>query len=260
VPKPIVVATGISHLLCVVRAHRGEHAPDLDYQLHGCAFQHEDFWPPFDIIDGTLVFNQSLEPKLFGSIEQDTCAFIVTSLFGNRWPAYAILNSPRLFDLFLPGSPEPTDQQMRDVIPLDLIEAMAREDSQHFLQFAKALRDRTDLPIYEILEPPPVSFPGPFTAPAGAALAYRDEVAKVGFVPERLRYKMWRAFQRVTIELCEQLSFGFIDIPQGVVGPEGCLKSEYCSGDTIHANERYGSLVLQQIGALLHSRQAGEQR
>ncbi|MEI7712257.1 MAG: hypothetical protein WCI94_12535 [Rhodospirillales bacterium] len=207
---------------------------------------------PWAIVDNKFVWDERLIEAFKAGLAASSCPFIVTSIFGDVWSQKAFFDGQDPLDFFLKDEMYPADTREREIVPLSLMQAVAKHDLTGALMWLDFVRTYTDKPIYELLPPPPVNPKGP---EGEQMLALSNEHAKrvneFGLCPPVLRRKFWKLYAMETQWLCDNVGVFTIDPPNNCFDASGFLRHDMEAGDTLHANEKYGDIVLRDLGELL---------
>jgi len=63
-------------------------------------------------------------------------------------------------------------------------------------------------------------------------------------------YKLWRLHSEIVAGFCAESGIEFIPNPDQATDSRGFIRTEFLR-DGVHANRRYGELLLQQMGELV---------
>ena len=245
-----VIAFGNSHLLAPHRYFASAEARDeLGFDLKSFLMLPGYYEPAWKLDGHQIVWSETLTRDLTAALRTPDCRCVLTSVFGNVWAPRSLLDSAIRYDFFLEDDAEPSDNLPRQVIPLALMRALARQDLSGSLLWIDYLRSLTDKPIIEMIPPPPVDFgPDRFTRTHHFAAEADENIRKFGVCPGNLRRKLWKLYMRMTSTICAELGISVIAPPDETMDANGSLLESLCSGDSVHANQEYGKIMLQQIG------------
>jgi hypothetical protein len=171
---------------------------------------------------------------------------IFSFIGGGAHSVVGLVAHPRRFDFVLPEAPSlPMDPQA-EVIPVDAVRAMLLEQVRPYLKLMDHVRSLAQHRLLHI-EPPP---------PCGDAQRMRPHIPWPLFpgmlkeiAPRSLRYKMWRLHSQIVAGHCEEHDMDFLAFPNEAADEEHFLLPEFFH-DGIHANGRYGALLLRQMQEL----------
>lgn len=169
--------------------------------------------------------------------------------------AQTYTNGLRPFDFVLHGDGEGHIDLKREVVPLDLVADYCRWQVSHMTESLKYVRAVTDLPVYQIGMPPIT--PSANYIISQAHDGHRDELKKTGIAPFQFRHKIWKMLVRAQRELCATNGIVLVEPPTSTLDEHECLLEEYW-GDGIHANEKYGMVLLDSIIALAREHHLGK--
>jgi hypothetical protein len=231
---PPLLCIGHSHLHCVQAASAET----------GIAIDAVNFWD-----DNSVVVGYPDEPALTADLQQRFRAHagtIFSFVGGGAHSVVGLVSHPRRYDFVLPEAPSlPLDPQS-EVIPVDAVRAMLLEHVRPFLKLMDHVHSLARQRLVQV-EPPP---------PCGDAQRMRPHIPWPLFpgmlkeiAPKSLRYKIWRLHSDIVATHCAQRGIGFLAHPRHAVDVEGFMLAEFFH-DGIHANGRYGALLLQQMREL----------
>lgn len=169
---------------------------------------------------------------------------IVLSISGSDYLPLCISMPPQLFDFILPDEQELPLLPGAALIPYAEVKEKLRRDIRHVIMGLKLIRSKTSIPVFYIESPPPIEDNDHIVRNAGWAAPAID---KFGPSPALLRYKFWRLHSNIVKEACQESGTPFLDLPRSLLNENGFLPSEAFLNDLMHANKRFGSLLLNYI-------------
>lgn len=163
---------------------------------------------------------------------------VVLSLFGNIHNILGMLRDPDL----LPENA--ADQRLAKYFSVigDRVTAKVLEQLRPWLQrFLPDIR----CPVALLIPPPPLEDEAHIRAHPGRL--FTKLLQHSIFNPPEVRMQFWRVQTGVYKEVAREFGLDCIDVPEQVQVGNGMLPVHFAGSDPVHANEHYGSLVLQQI-------------
>lgn len=242
-PGPMSPADAIAvPLLCVGHSHL--HCVQAAAAQTGIAIDAVNFWDGKEAVRD-FPDDPSLTPALQQRLRDHPGP--VFSFVGGGVPAVVgLLSHPRRFDFVLPEAPRLPLDPRAEIVPVDAVAALLREQALPFLKLAEHMRSLARHGLFHFQSPPVCReaqrmlphipwplFPG-----------MRKEIA-----PPHFRYKIWRLHSQIVAAHCASRDIGFVEYPRQTVDEHRFLLPEYFH-DGIHANEKYGALLLQQMREL----------
>lgn len=163
----------------------------------------------------------------------------IYSFLGKRdHTEFALIEHPQPFDIVLPEDTEETLDPRAEVVSAASVRDTLRLLAKQSLGLARRLQRLPRSRLVHFESPPPAS-------PEWLAeVAGWDAIAAC-----RLRLKAWRLHAAVMKQGIESVGGVYVPAPREAFDGRGFLRDELCRNAT-HANARYGSLVLDQIGRL----------
>jgi hypothetical protein len=247
-----LVGFGASHINAITQAFkeaRTPHAALLDIAvLH---FRERVYKPLLVTRAGKRAVNDKLDAALSLRIEEKRPPFLFCSLLGGTYAVHGLVNHPQPFRIFLPASHDACGEATpatADVIPFDVVAAMFERKTETVYTLLAAVMEKTRLPIYQICPPPPIGEEEHIRQRPGTLDV--SLIDRLGIAPPALRRALWLALSDVMRRRCRALGVYFIEPPAAAVDEAGYLRSAYYSTDPIHANSRYGDLVLHQLAEI----------
>ncbi len=174
------------------------------------------------------------------------------SIFGNEHNSFGLFEKQVPFSLFnktcdFNASDNPT---RRHFVPREMLKQQMKlilEKRNTFLILNALKKQFLTKPCYFICTPPPIAdenhilkfenyYPGRPT----------NQIA-----PRQLRLECYRLHCEILAEACDLIDMPFLQSPVEAADTDGFLKETYWQDDPIHANSKYGQLVLSQIERLL---------
>ncbi|MBC7803467.1 MAG: hypothetical protein H7Y16_06270 [Candidatus Parcubacteria bacterium] len=202
------------------------------------------------IKNGAQIGDVSLEAavEMVSALAPDD--LVASAIGGNQHSVFGLIQHSVPFDVFEPGDETATISEDARCIPQgilwDFFEGKLREsDGPRIVQLRRAAR----CAVCHIVPPPP-------KRDEAHILRHQEThfieagIREKGVSPAALRLKLWRLQLRVLRKLCEDWEVGLLPPPPEALCAEGFLKPEYYAGDSTHANQAYGRLVLLQLDSI----------
>lgn len=238
-PSPVAAASpllciGHSHVACVARAALAEETP-----LHAL-----DFWSmpgAIERMDGVPRLSHDLVRQL-----QQHRGAVFSLVGGAAHGVLGMLVHPRRFDFVLPEHPELALDPAAEVLPALAVQRILEALSADYLALMMQIREACAGAFFHIEPPPPYADAQRMHAdmPWGMYPGMLHEIS-----PATLRFKLWRLHSRILARWCADNGAALVGCPPGATTPDGYLREAFY-GDGAHANEAYGSLVLEQMRQL----------
>jgi hypothetical protein len=199
--------------------------------------------------DGALKhLNPVLRERLAGGDGGPRAVFSMVG--GNAHNFMGLFQHPVPYDLVLPEQADLPFSSGADLVPYDYAARVLHALVLDELACLGALRRATPAPVHHLESPPPV-FDNDFCKQNLPPVFLTERYARMDIAPPYFRYKLWRMHSRIVREECERSGIAFIPCPSASMDENGFLQRA-CYIDPLHGNAEYGSLVLDQIAALLH--------
>lgn len=233
-PSRPLLCIGHSHVACVAQAARAAAFPlqTLNFWRLPEAIRQESGGPRFD---------NETERRL---LEYDGPVF---SMIGGA--AHVVLGlavHPRRFDFVLPADPALPLDQAAELIPSLAVRRILESEMAECLALISLVRKLSTGRMIQVEPPPPSADSGRLHADIPWAL-FPGRCREVS--PVSLRHKLWRLHSQVLSDWCAGAGVELLPVPAGTTDADGRLRESYY-GDGVHANERYGALVLEQMRQL----------
>ncbi len=244
-----LVGFGASHITAIAQAFKEARMPQaMRLDIAVLHFRERVYKPLLVTRAGKRAVNDEFDAALSRQIEEKRPPFLFCSLLGGTYAVHGLVNHPQPFHIFLPASHDACGEAgpaAVQVIPFDVVAAMFERKTETVYALLAAVMEKTRLPIYQICPPPPIGGEEHVRPRLDASLFDR-----VGIAPPALRHALWLALSDVMRRRCRALGAHFIEPPAAAVDEAGHLRSAYYSTDPIHANSRYGDLVLHQLAEI----------
>lgn len=203
-----VVVVGDSHVHAIESALRSKPVGGW------CAFRFRRAKP-----DGSTIGSLSLDelPNLFSELSPNDR--VVTAVEGSFHAILGLTLDASPFDFVMDGAADFPLVPHRALA--SLFDARLDERSRPTLE---AVRAAAPCPVIQLICPPP-------------------KEGEHG----RVRLKLWQMEARRTVELCQSIGIGALPPPPRAVAPEGFLAPDCHGKDRVHANARYGKMVVSAM-------------
>lgn len=233
-PRPLL-CIGHSHVSCVARAARAGRYPlqALNFWKMPGAIRRESGGPRFDI---------ATERRLR---EYDGPVF--SMIGGGAHVVLGFLVHPRRFDFVLPSDPALPLEEAAELIPSLAVRRLLESQMSEYFVLMSQVRGLCAGRMFHVEPPPPFADPEKMHASIRWDM-YPDRCREVS--PVALRYKLWRLHSQILSHWCAGNGVDLLPVPAGTTDADGCLSEPYCGDHGVHANERYGALVLEQMKQL----------
>jgi hypothetical protein len=227
-PQPRLVCIGHSHTRAIVAAaqNRGVRLTSIDFWSTG---------QPVVVDAGPRRFRADIAEQLTGKV--------FSMVGGAAFNIMGLCVHPRRFDFVLPSTPHLPFDPHAEIVPFGAVRAALLDITQPFLDLMGYIRDAAAGPVYQIEAPPPFVDDGRMLA----EVFWPDfEGMRREISPPHFRFKLWRLHSEIVQQFCTKRNITFIPRPPEAVDADGYLLSQFY-GDTMHVNEDYGALVLEQM-------------
>lgn len=183
-----------------------------------------------------------LNPAIEAALRDGAPEFALLSIGGNEHNVVSMRQPARRFDFVLGEEPDGPLDPAAEILPEAAIRETLRDYMSENISVLQAIRAASGLPMVLVEPPPPL--------PRAQVLAYpkeffRSQVDQRSMSPDNLRRKVWRVQVRIMRDLATELGVNYLPTPEGMIGPDGLLKSDACGQDATHANETYGAMMVE---------------
>lgn len=253
-----LVGFGGSHIGAMITACKESPAQwSARFDISFVPFREPAYQPLLQRRDGKHEVNEKLSAEIQRQIRQKRPSYLFCSLLGGGYIVDSLINHPQPFYVLPPSGAGKQNLQMNPearLIPYDaIVNKLGRQTAGAYALLA-AVMEATGLPVYQICPPPPIGdeahirqYPGTLSP---------ELIAQLGIAPKELRCTLWLAYVDVLRAKCRAVGAFFVEPPEEVFAPDGCLSSRFYSRDAVHANWKYGDLVLQQLADIAEKYQA----
>jgi hypothetical protein len=252
-----IVCIGASHLHSLRHAYiQRQRSHEIDFDLKLFQLLDDRYRPAYTFMKGNFIFNESFGTDFREYLKNSGPTAVFTYLGGAEHVWLSLAKSPRPFDFYVPGEEAALDSDS-EIIPYDLMFASCRYRISNMVPWFPHLRNFTDLPVYQIGPPPPITGDDHISLNADPLL--KEQIDRCGIAPARLRAKVWETCIAAMRTLCEENLVHFVAPISEARDAEGCLLLKYRSHDAVHANTEYGDLLLDRIVRIAREIRAAEQ-
>lgn len=258
-----MLCIGHSHLFCVQSAAAAQ----------GIAIDAVNFWERSDWLKELPDLPAGLQRRL-----REHPGTVYSFVGGAAHSVLGLLAHPRRYDLVLPEMPGLPLDTKAEVLPVDAVRAILSREIQPYLKLMKHLRALAQYRVVHLESPPPCSdarivglarlimenlMENPLTPRAGClpstgwfarlrrrvALRLRPSGGPDDIASTILHYKLWRVHSEIVAGFCAESGIEFISHPGETTDAHGFIRREFVQ-DGVHANSRYGALLLEQMQEL----------
>jgi hypothetical protein len=241
-----LICVGMSHVHAVREGFSmRQQAGPVTFDLQTFILDHPPYRPAATFQDGAVRFNQEFAEDFSRCLERTNAHAVFAYLIGAEHFNVAFVNSPRPFDIILPGGNPDSLGHGVELIPYDLLLATFEYYSHSLRDWLPYLRELTDLPIYQIAPPPPIV--GDAFMQERASGDLRKQIERYGIAAETLRSKAWQVCVLAFERQCAAYGVELIRAPAEALGETQCLLPQYRGNDVVHANAAYGSLLIDRM-------------
>ncbi len=253
-----LVCIGMSHVHSLQEGYLdGAHFEEKGVNLRTFILGHPPYTRPDWVENGRVVFSAEFDRDFMEYLGDIKPKAIFTHMTGAQHFHLSFLNSPRPYDFFLPD--DPADRGVdagAELIPYDLMFETCELQAGGMANWLGHLRELTDLPIYQIAMPPPVTGDEFLRAQTHGDL--REQIERYGIAPEAIRSKVWEVCVRAVERQCAMHRAGVIPAPQAALDANRCLLTQYRGHDAVHANGAYGRLLIDQMAEIVRRHLNGD--
>lgn len=184
------------------------------------------------------------------AIQRDRPSRILCFVGGSAPATLGTFEHPRPFDFALPWRRDLPCDAGAEIVPYDAIRQLVENMSEESLRTLARMR-RLGFPMIQFETPPPF-FDGAVLLDLSRGLQRKlrergnSALQRYAIAGPWLRYKMWALHSRVFADFCRSRDIAFAPNPPEALDENGFL-AESCLQDLMHGNERYGTLVLEQV-------------
>jgi hypothetical protein len=247
--KPDEKVPGIKAIFCVGSSHiqalwQGHNSLTCAGKA-GCF----DTWKQIGTIShfeaGEYVLSDALDAEFAAIMSEVEVSEIFLCCGGAEHADIALFNIWP-FDFYMPDD-DPQQERIADseVIPYDVMLATCAAVISRSVPFVQRIRSLSSLPMYHILPPPPSAIADP--AKAVLAPGFREMKDRYGFMPPRLRQRVWRVCCVAARQIYEEMGISIIEPPAEALDENGFVAPQYQTLDMTHANSAYGELVASRM-------------
>jgi hypothetical protein len=172
---------------------------------------------------------------------------VVSCFLGNEHAALSFIEQPVPLDVLVDRDDVgvATDGNPRQIVPVDVVRRELATRIYPTLLYCEILRSRfPDHDVVQVMPPPPIPDDGQIRA---RPEVFMRLITQYGIAPAALRRKFYVLYAGVLRAELSSRNVRLLEAPDAAVA-DGFLKPEYWMEAT-HANEDYGRLVLEQLGA-----------
>lgn len=181
---------------------------------------------------------------------------VFTTFRGNAYNTLGMMKHPNSYDIVIPGFQLLDRHEYNEIIPYNLV----KEYMDYVIRastggLALKIKGATSAVVSCLATPPPKEDAEHILR--GAETAFRDAgIQDIGVAPALVRLKLWEMQHRALRNFCKRKELNYMPPPPICLDATGYLAREYYAKDATHANERYGSILIEQIKAFANQRPA----
>jgi len=194
---------------------------------------------------GRPAVNPSLLTALYQAKAVPERDILISGVQGNHYNSIGLLADGSPFDVHVPGWPAEPDCDL-PLVPYGAVSAMLAEELREFESFCQRLKALAYRSFWHLASPPPI--------PDNAFIRSQLPELPSGEAPEvspaSVRLKLWTMQTEMTENILAKNGGGLLPPPDEARDSAGFLKQEYWK-DSVHANEAYHLLQLEQIQSIL---------
>lgn len=166
------------------------------------------------------------------------------SVGGSDQHTIAMLNHHRVMDVVVPWACDLPVQDGATLIPFRMMEQLLLIEVSWKLNLLRLIHERLGVASYFWQAPPPIGseehlqrHPGP---------QFQELAGSCGFSPLVFRLKVAAIHDELFKSLCVELGVHYLLAPAAALEPNGSLRVDFCTEDSIHAGLAYGALLLAE--------------
>jgi hypothetical protein len=252
-----LVCVGMSHVQALSEAYlERRQRGDCPFNLHAFILDHPPYDPPAVFENDELVFNKKFDADFKECLDRVKPSVIFAYLIGAEHFNLSFINSPRPFDILMPGQNSDRLAAGAELIPYDLMLTTCEFMAHGLRDWLPHLQELSGLPVYQIGPPPPVTGDEFMRTHSGGALF--EQIERYGIAPESLRSKVWQICVSAFERQCAAYRVEMIRPPAEALGETQCLLPQYRGHDQVHANPAYGDLLLDRMLSIAEMHAGGE--
>lgn len=248
-----IMILGHSHVRVLSAAHSRTQA--LSAPPHHCTFVnlHEDRFKP-------LFFNGGPNREILKQVEDfkrqnDNCFFAV-SFFGALHTHYGLFNHPEPFDFIdMSGGVSAAVDKEKFYFTHSLIDAFVYDRSKIDIRLIREITQIFDNKVVYLQAPPPPKSSRHLFGEDGALKLegpYVERVKNYGISFDHIPLFLWRAYDQLIGDVCEELNIPFLRIPSQMLDEDGFLSEEMARpADPTHGNIKFGGKILDQLASYI---------
>jgi hypothetical protein len=240
-PVPRILVFGHSHIAALVAAYnQSEVGKDtLELVFYHCQQPGRE---NIVNINNTWQYNPECICELATMIKDVRPQGMISMLQGEQAILCGLMHPPERFEFYFPWETEEYDDSV-EILPLDMVLEVCRQHHSLLPPFLDYLIALVEVPIFALSFPPPIY-------DAEFIMAHGREFLKDGqLATPRWRFRIWKAHAMALEVIYRERGIPFISAPPEVCEDNGYLLQPFWQ-DAIHANARYGQLLLAQLKAL----------
>lgn len=223
--------------------HSHVHAPVETVRASSLDLDAIAFWVEPGALEGppeALRFRADLAERI--AVERPVFSFVG----GNAHTVVGLVDHHRPFDFVLPEAPDLPLDPARELVTVDAVRASLEAVDAQSSPVLELLVRSAPGRVVHVGPPPPVfvadasreKYPWSMTPDRPRA-----------FAPAWVRYKIWKLSASMIEARARALGIGFVPAPAACQDENGFLREDLRK-DVAHANGRYGSLLLRELGLL----------
>ncbi len=201
--------------------------------------------------EGNPALNKNIENELNEKIGNANCDAIITNLLGSEHLLWSAQAGNRKFDVILPFADHLPRISDVEIIPYGALSNMFREALVPYLKASEYILKTTNVPVYQILPPPPIGSDEKILESAPDLL--KNLFVEFGVPNPIIRYKMWMLWIHIAKEIAAEAGFQVVEAPDEGLDDNGFVKLEFAR-DCVHANSRFGQLIWKKIDNIFYNR------
>lgn len=237
---PKILVLGHSHLTSLLDAYKEQARENRAVDLVFYQFLREDRSHIVNIA-GHWQYHPDCVRELRDLIATTQPETLVVMLQGEQAILCGLTGPEKPFEFYFPNEAQQFDEAM-EIIPFDILMEFCKEQHGLIPPLLDQIKSMTTAPAFALSPPPPVGSSALILSHPRA----RELAAGRELTPIIWRYRIWKLHVLALRTLYQQKGVQFIDPPGESYGEDGCLLQRFWS-DALHANSRYGHLLLRQL-------------
>lgn len=185
--------------------------------------------------------------------ENSNTTWLVSAVQGNYYNIVGLTEPDPLFDFTLPWKTDLPVQKSARFLPYAAVAGFLQGHTTELQLLLKQLPNLGFPNIIHVNAPPPIESESFILEDLKATGAVDAGEKQTRVTPALIRLKLWEAQAKMVEDICRAHGVHCIQPPPETRDEKGFLKRDFWK-DSVHANEDYSALILEQIETLICSK------